>query len=90
MKKKQKRRGLLLFSGGIDSALAAIILRSQDVELNTLTINYTGRPTGEMRAAKNILKRLSVFKAYDISLETGGLLTKYSHSRSSRAGWVCM
>ncbi len=88
MKKKTRRRGVLLFSGGIDSTLAALILHAQGVELIALTINYPGRPQGEIRATRAIEKELSFLISVDVSLDTGGPLAKFPLRQSVDQGWI--
>jgi 7-cyano-7-deazaguanine synthase len=88
MKKKTRRRGILLFSGGIDSTLSALILHAQGVELIALTINYPGRPEGEIRATEAIEKELPFLMSVDVKLDTGGPLTKFPSSQNVDQGWV--
>jgi 7-cyano-7-deazaguanine synthase len=88
MKTKKRRRGILLFSGGIDSTLAALILQSQGVELIALTINYPNRPQGEIRATKALEKELPFVMSLDVSLDTGGSLAKFPLRHGLDQGWI--
>jgi len=82
------RRGLLLFSGGIDSTLSAIILLDRGVELISLSVDYPGRPKGEIRATNAIRERLPFVQSVDVRLDTGGLLTKFPSGQDIEKGWV--
>lgn len=88
MKTKRLRRGILLFSGGIDSTLAALILHAQGVELIALTINYPGRPQGEISATKALEKELPFLMSVEVSLDTGGPLAKFPMRQSVDQGWI--
>jgi len=88
MKTKKRRRGILLFSGGIDSTLAALILHAQGVELIALTINYPGRPQGEISATKALEKELPFLMSVNVSLDTGGPLAKFPLRQSVDQGWI--
>lgn len=88
MKTKKRRRGILLFSGGIDSTLAALILLAQGVELIALTINYPGRPQGEILATEALEKELPFRMSVDVSLDTGGPLAKFPLRQSVDQGWI--
>ena len=39
--------GLVLFSGGLDSTLATIMIASKNVDLISFSIDFPGRPRGE-------------------------------------------
>jgi 7-cyano-7-deazaguanine synthase len=59
-------RVVMLFSGGYDSTLSTILMAERgNVELHGLTINYSGRPRGEVRAARQLAKRLP-FRSYNL------------------------
>lgn len=88
VRSKTRRRGVLLFSGGIDSALSAIVLGAQNVELIALTITYPRRPIREIRAARNVQRKLPFLAKYEVKLETGGPLVKFPRTESWRAGWI--
>lgn len=88
MKKKTRRRGILLFSGGIDSTLSALILNAQGVELIALTINYPGRPEGEIHATKAIQKELPFLMSVEVRLDTGGPLIKFPRGQNVDQGWI--
>lgn len=88
MKTKKSRRGILLFSGGIDSTLAALILHAQGVELIALTINYPGRPQGEISATRALEKELPFLMSVDVNLDMGGPLAKFPLRQSVDQGWI--
>lgn len=88
METKKHRRGILLFSGGIDSTLAALILHAQGIELIALTINYPGRPQGEMTATRALRKELPFLMSLDVSLDTGGPLAKFPLRQGVDKGWI--
>ncbi len=54
--KGMSEKALVLFSGGVDSAVALWLVKrdSPDVELYTLTVNYYRRSSGEMRCAEKL------------------------------------
>ena len=55
-------KAVVLISGGLDSAVAAAIARSDGYELYALTVDYGQRHGREIRAAKNVAKALKVAK----------------------------
>ena len=60
--------GLILLSGGLDLALAAILLGSDDCTLEGLTLDYPGRPRGEVAATKRLASKLPISSLVSISL----------------------
>ena len=78
-----RRRGLLLFSGGIDSTLSALLLK-ETTELVALTVTYPGRPEGEKLAASQLIGELRLDEHVDIALDIP--LTPISLGRT--LGWV--
>lgn len=86
--RKERRHGLLLFSGGIDSTISAIILNARVTKLTALTVNYLGRPEGEIRAAKLIARKLRFHEHIEVTLNTSGLLTKFPDGKGVRRGWI--
>jgi 7-cyano-7-deazaguanine synthase len=88
MEPHNSKRGVLLFSGGIDSTLAALILLGQGIELVSLTVNYPGRPEREVRAARMITAELAFSEVVEVTIETGGPLTKVPHSEDVDQGWI--
>lgn len=85
---KTKRRGVLLYSGGIDSTISSIILACKEVELIGLSINYPGRPRGELLAAKTISKMLPFSEFIEVSLSSNTLLTDPNYVSTSFEGWI--
>src|ERR1043166_7703226 len=88
MKTKKRRRGILLFSAGIDSTLAALILHKQGFELIALTIDYRDRPKGEIRATRALERELPFLTCVEVSLDTGGPLAKFPQRRGVDQGWI--
>ena len=78
-----RRRGLLLFSGGIDSTLSALLLK-ETTELVALTVTYPGRPEGEKLAASQLIGELRLDEHVEIALDIP--LTPISLGRT--LGWV--
>lgn len=52
------KRGVLLFSGGVDSTLALHWSLKQLREVHVLEVDFPDRPRGEINAATKVLKRL--------------------------------
>ena len=63
------KKGLLLFSGGIDSTLSALLLR-ETTELVALSISYPGRPEGERKAVDKLSKVLDFSDFLEINIDT--------------------
>jgi 7-cyano-7-deazaguanine synthase len=85
---KVRRRGVLLFSGGIDSTLAGMVLASEGADLVALSINYPGRPVGEITAARDISKSLPLLKTIEVSIDGGGSFTKPEYATTNLEGWI--
>ena len=51
-----KKKAIVLFSGGIDSATTLILARSEGFECIALTLNYQQRHSYEIKASENFLK----------------------------------
>ena len=51
-----KKKAIVLFSGGIDSATTLILARSEGFECIALTLNYKQRHSYEIKASENFLK----------------------------------
>ena len=83
-----RRRGILLFSGGFDSTLSAIVLASNNVELIGLTIDYPGRPKGEREAGKTLSEVLPFSQFLEVSI--GGELPFIDSKYMSTCleGWI--
>ena len=52
---------LLLFSGGFDSMLTALLLKEQGFALHALSINFVGRPRQEICTARKLARRNPLF-----------------------------
>lgn len=81
-------QGILLFSGGIDSTLAALMLAENKIKLIGLSINYTGRPNAEIEAAKKVSKYLPFSEYIEISINNKYLLTKSEYISTKYEGWI--
>jgi 7-cyano-7-deazaguanine synthase len=70
---------VVLLSGGLDSATAAAIARSEGYELYALTVSYGQRHAVEIQAARNVAAALGVRRhvelAVDLSAFGGSALT---------------
>ena len=67
-------RALLLFSGGIDSVLSWHALRKDGYRVATLTVNYDGRPAGEVQACERLLETLHCLQSHRLTLDGWGRL----------------
>lgn len=62
------RACVLLFSGGLDSALCALELAGQGVAVHGLSIDFDGRPRREVRACRALAKRLPFATFHEVRL----------------------
>ena len=83
-----KRRGLLLYSGGLDSTISALILATEAVNLVGLSIDYPGRPHGEKLAVKAMSGMLPFSQVIEVSFNSNGLLTDSDYLCTSLEGWI--
>ncbi len=69
-----KKKAIVLFSGGIDSATSLLIAKSQNFECTALTLNYSQRHSYEITASKNFLRDYKDIKhlVFDIDLSKIG------------------
>jgi 7-cyano-7-deazaguanine synthase len=74
-----KRKAVVLLSGGLDSTTTLAIAKSQGYEIYALTFQYGQRHKAELEAAKQIAKHLQVAKhvilEFDLRLFGGSALT---------------
>jgi 7-cyano-7-deazaguanine synthase len=63
------RRAVVLLSGGLDSATAAAIARSEGFELCALTIAYGQRHAVEIQAARRVAASLGVFRHVELDVD---------------------
>jgi 7-cyano-7-deazaguanine synthase len=63
-----KHRAVLLFSGGFDSTLAAVLLRQRRVPTIALTINYGSRPEAEKTVARRLAAQLGFNEHVELPL----------------------
>lgn len=82
------KSAILLFSGGIDSTLTALILTNRKTSLIGLSINYKGRPRKERDAAKEISKHLDLDDFIEISIDSNHSLTKPEFISTKYEGWI--
>ena len=71
---KSDNRALLLFSGGIDSVLSWHALRKSGYRVSTLTVNYHGRPEGEVHACEHLLRTLGCHRTHTLTIDGWGRL----------------
>jgi len=69
----ENNRCVVLLSGGIDSAVAAAIARSQGFEIYALTVDYGQKHKFEIEAAKKIAKFLGAVKHRILQVPFGEL-----------------
>lgn len=62
------RRGLVLVSGGLDSAVALWWAASEGYEPIALTFQYHGRPRGEIRAAREVIAASPAIASHEVDL----------------------
>ena len=67
-------RVLLLFSGGIDSVLSWHSLQQSGYRVGILTVNYDGRPKGEVRSCDRLLAELGCQRLHRMTLGGWGHL----------------
>ncbi|MFW9987586.1 MAG: 7-cyano-7-deazaguanine synthase [Candidatus Odinarchaeota archaeon] len=66
--KENKKRGILLLSGGIDSVVALYWALDNDYEIIALSFNYNLRPEQEKKAVKKITDNLNI-KLIEVPLQ---------------------
>jgi len=60
---------VLLYSGGADSTLSALLLRERGFDVHALSVMYDGRPAGEVRAAAAIARELEFASFHEMRLD---------------------
>jgi len=79
------KSAVLLWSGGADSTLCAMLLRERGVAVHALSIVYPGRPSGEVRAAASLADELSFASYHEMRLDgmavgaPAWLATRHAH-----------
>jgi 7-cyano-7-deazaguanine synthase len=63
------KSAVLLYSGGADSTLCAMLLRERGVDVHALSVTYQGRPAGETRAAAALAKELAFASHHEMRLD---------------------
>lgn len=64
-----QRRAVVLLSGGMDSATAAAIARSEGFEVNALSIRYGQRHATELVAAREVARRLDAARHVELDID---------------------
>lgn len=73
------KSAVLLYSGGADSTLCAMLLTDRGYAVHALSVLFAGRPAGEIAASKALAAELTFASLHEIRL--GGLAT-------GAPGWV--
>ena len=68
--------------------LSAILLSSHETELIGLSINYPGRPRGEIRASRSLAQLLPFSTIIEVSIDTGDRLTMPLTKQGQFEGWI--
>jgi 7-cyano-7-deazaguanine synthase len=68
----QKKKAVILFSGGLDSTTCLAIAKSQGFECYALSFSYGQKHSAELEAAKRIVKAMHVVEHKIVSLDLGG------------------
>lgn len=68
--------------------LSAILLSSHETELIGLSINYPGRPRGEIHASRSLAKLLPFSTIIEVSIDTGDRLTMPLSKQGQIEGWI--
>lgn len=85
MNSSRRSRCVLLYSGGFDSTLAAILLAQEKIELIALSVDYSGRPRGERAAAHNLVPLLPFVDTVEVTVSDGPMV----HSgENAYEGWI--
>lgn len=83
-----RKRGLVLFSGGIDSTITTLALAQRGYGLTALSINYVGRPNHEALAARHLANHLPFDDYREVTLSTEEPLTIPDYISTPREGWI--
>ena len=81
-------RVCLLFSGGLDSTMSALVLDSEGFDIIALTIDYPGRPVREKEIAFQIASQLPISSIISVSIECPDMLTIPSLRGTDLEGWI--
>ena len=65
----ERRRAVVLLSGGLDSATALAIARAEGFEMHALTVFYGQRHAAEIEAARAVAKMLGAAEHVELSLD---------------------
>ena len=74
MNSSRRSRCVLLYSGGFDSTLAAILLAQERIDLIALSVDYSGRPQGERAAAHKLVPLLPFVDTVDVTVSGGPMV----------------
>jgi 7-cyano-7-deazaguanine synthase len=64
-----KPSAVLLYSGGADSTLCAMLLTERGYAVHALSVVYDGRPAGEMSAAADLARELAFASYHEVRLD---------------------
>jgi 7-cyano-7-deazaguanine synthase len=79
------KSAVLLYSGGADSTLCAMLLAERGYAVHALSVVYEGRPAGEMRAAEALSRELAFASFHEMRLDgmakgaPGWLAERHAH-----------
>lgn len=68
--------------------MAALLLEPSECEIIALSINFTGRPRGELTSARAVAAALPVSDLIEVSLDLGARLTDPRYSNGPYEGWI--
>lgn len=63
------KSAVLLWSGGADSTLCAMLLRERGIAVHALSVHYAGRPAGEIAAAQALAAEMEFASAHEMRLD---------------------
>src|SRR3954469_13594123 len=67
------RSAIVLLSGGLDSATALAIARSQGFQCRTLAVSYGQRHAAELQAAERVAKLLGAVEHRQMNVDLGAI-----------------
>lgn len=78
---------VLLYSGGFDSTLVALLLTDRDITWHCVTIDYIGRPESEKRVCEALIPRLQpeTFQSVQVTLADARTFAPHEHASRHEA-----